>query len=521
MTQSFKDIRQGKMIHRLWVLYPVVFVSGFVVMVIELLGTRVIAPFFGTSLYVWASIISVTMIALAIGYYLGGVWSDRAKISPLPLVLLFSGGTVLLIPALAPLVLPWADPMGLRLGAFVSCLILFLPSLCLLGMVGPTVINHVAAVHPGLIGRSVGLIYAISTIGSVAGTLVLAFFLFPSFGSTSILLGAGETLVLTAMGVLGIGFPVRRWWVIFLAIAFVMAGLIQMKTNAEDRFKSARGFSTLSEEESLYGWVRVLDNPERDMRLLASDASVIGAARISDGKSLLFYQKIIESIPLLRPEVKRALLIGQGAGHIANELHQRFGIVVDTIELDPSVANAAESSFGFQASGKRLVGDARYEIRKLDGPYDLVIHDCFTGGTEPTHLLTKEAFQEAKRLLSPQGILALNYVAIYEWGKNKGLASVYRTLGQVFTHRLVIAENPQHELGDFVFLASASNMNLEQSQTKQKAVQSLIDRTVFVDETSGDLISDDYNPLEHYQLQKAESYRSLVVGWLGSTLMTR
>ena len=95
-------------------LYLTVFLTGASVMVIELLGTRMIAPFYGTSLYVWSSLISVTMIALALGYFVGGRWADRAKRTGLSLIIALAAVLTLTIPWATRFVLLATDPLGLR-----------------------------------------------------------------------------------------------------------------------------------------------------------------------------------------------------------------------------------------------------------------------------------------------------------------------------------------------------------------------------------------------------------------------
>jgi spermidine synthase len=173
----------------------------------------------------------------------------------------------------------------------------------------------------------------------------------------------------------------------------------------------------------LYGWVRVVDNPETNMRLLTADASTIGAASISHGQNLLTYQKIVRLIPRLSPGMTRALLVGQGAGHMVTSL-EHFGIETDTIESDPAIAQAARDYFDFAPTGKTIIGDARYEIRHLQNRYDLIILDVFTGGAEPVHLLTRETLQQLSGRLTTQGMLALNFVSFLEEGNNIALASV-------------------------------------------------------------------------------------------------
>ena len=169
-------------------------------MVIELLGTRIIAPFYGVSLYVWSSLISVALIALAIGYFAGGRWADRAKRTGLSLIISLAALFTLLIPWITRPVLLVTDALGLRAGAFVSALVLFSPSLTLLGMVGPYAIKLTTSRLEG-VGTSAGSIYAVSTLGSVVGTLLLGFFLFPMVGSRAILIGLGVALLALAVAV--------------------------------------------------------------------------------------------------------------------------------------------------------------------------------------------------------------------------------------------------------------------------------------------------------------------------------
>ncbi len=502
------------------VIYLIVFLTGAAVMVVEMLGTRVIAPFYGSSLYVWASIISVTMMALAIGYFSGGRLADRWGGGGLPVIIALAGLATLAIPWLAPGILRASDPLGLRAGAFVSAFALFMPGLTLLGMVGPYAIKLATEQLAG-VGTSAGTIYAVSTVGSVLGTLALGFFIFPYAGSRAILLSVGLTLMLLG-GVVAV--YERRWLgrghraapLVLLALALAALPALRVATSHDP---SDPAYRVAFDRESLYGWVRVLDDPRRDMRLLTSDASIIGAARLSDGSSLLNYQQIVGLLPEVRRDIRRVLLIGQGAGHMAMDLAHRHGIVTDTLEIDPSVAEAAVAFFGFAPSGRAVVGDARYEIRRLQGPYDLIIHDCFTGGTEPSHLLTLETFRELRRLLADKGVLALNYVAFLDQGRNRGLASVVRTLEQVLPHAAILRSDPGEDFNDYVVVASASPLDFGPERLGETRARWLDARRVAVDSAVGEVLTDDYNPLEHYQLPKSERYRAMVAEILGPDWM--
>jgi len=489
-----------------------VFLTGAAVMVIELLGTRIIAPFYGVSLYVWSSLISVALIALAIGYFAGGRWADRAKRTGLSLVISLAALLTLLIPWITRPVLLVTDALGLRAGAFVSALVLFSPSLILLGMVGPFAIKLSTSRLDG-VGTSAGSIYAVSTLGSVVGTLLLGFFLFPVVGSREILIGLGVALL--ALAVTVAIYEQKRLGRTAAVLPCVLSAAIgiALLPQAVGAGRSYTGdtFQIRSERESLYGWVRVIDQKKADLRLLMSDASTIGAASISSGENRLTYQDIVRLIPALAPDMKRALLIGQGAGHMATTLRGRNGIVTDTLEIDPTVADAASAFFGFTPIGKAIVGDARYEIRRLTGPYDLIIHDCFTGGSEPAHLLTVETLSQLRGLLSEQGILALNFVAFFQDGRNAALASVERTIAQVFPHHSVFVSEPGKDFNDFIFLASGNPIDLGSPTLDAGQAAWLKDRNISLDEAQGVILTDDFNPLERLQTRKAEHYRRTTV----------
>ncbi|HSD60489.1 MAG TPA: fused MFS/spermidine synthase, partial [Burkholderiales bacterium] len=176
------------------------FVCGGLVMVIEVLGSRVIGPFFGVSLFVWTALITVTLVALAAGYAAGGHLADRRS-SPdwLYGIILLAGFAVLLVPLAKAPVLKACLPLGLRAGALTSAAALFGPSLFLLGCVSPYVVK-IAARELQSLGRTVGGLYALSTVGSFVGTVATGFFLIAFLGVNHIFLLTGAALVALGAG---------------------------------------------------------------------------------------------------------------------------------------------------------------------------------------------------------------------------------------------------------------------------------------------------------------------------------
>ncbi|CAB1275112.1 fused MFS/spermidine synthase [Candidatus Nitrosacidococcus tergens] len=508
-------------------LYLTVFLVGIAVMIVELLGTRIIAPFYGASLYVWSALISVTMLALAGGYFIGGYWADQAKKSHLSLVIACVALCIFLIPWITRPVLLVTDSFELQLGAFLSALILFSPCLVFLGMVSPMAIRLSSLVLEE-VGTSAGTVYGISTLGSVIGTLFLGFYLFPRVGSYQILIGLGVVLLILSGITIFYEREKSKTYIFFLSIIFITAvaigilGLTNVHRNSSIH-SGGHSFKILSTQESLYGWVRVIDEPEKDLRLLATDSSIIGAASIHNGQNRLAYQNIVPLLPLLaKHAIKHALLIGQGAGHMATVLKSQYGIMVDTLEINPAVAQAATDYFDFMPTGKTIIGDARYKIRHLKGAYDLIIHDCFTGGAEPEYLLTVEALNQLRSLLSEQGMFVLNFVAFAEGGKNSALASVAKTIDQVFPYQTVFISEPSKDFNDFIFLATINNfinLNKKSLHSIQKAW--LKQRLFTIDKAKGIILTDNFHPLAYLQTKKANYYRSTLIGWLGTNLLIR
>ena len=484
-------------------LYGTVTISGAAVMMLELLGTRIIGPFYGVSLYVWSSLISVALIALALGYYLGGLVADRKTRFRLSHAIALAGLTTAAIPFVCRPVLLWTNDLGLRAGAFTSALLLFALPLTCLGMVGPQVIE-LAARRAG-VGRAAGSVFAVSTVGSVVGTLLLGFFLLPALGSRVILAGVSAALILLALVV---AWYERRWGA---AAAAALATGALLWLQAAPKPTEYGDYRLVHQTESHYGWVRVIDDRARRVRWMLSDASVISALRLDTRGPVLSYQKIIAALPSLHPEGRDALLIGLGGGYIAMAFAAQ-GIATDALELDPAVADAAQQYFLYEPSGALHVGDARYEIRRLNRQYDFIVHDCFTGGSVPSHLLSVEMLNDLDRLLKDDGVLALNFVGFTEGPAAEAVAAVYHTLGAIYPHRLALVSLPGEAFNDFVFLASRRPIALHAAADWLAAHEHPMP-------TAGELITDDFNPLERLQVAKAERYRALLLERMGPMLL--
>jgi spermidine synthase len=417
-------------------------------MVLELLGARVLAPYYGSSLFVWSSLITVTLVALAIGYWLGGIVADRRPRPVLLYAIIALAGlaTAVIAPTRGP-VLQATDALGLRGGSLSSAFILFTAPLLLLGMVSPFAVK-LSTVSLGRLARTAGKLYSVSTAGSFVGTLAAGFLLIPTFEVRTILLGIAIALVAVSLVFLALlrrGRPSTVTAVLLAAIAVLTPGSQGMR---------ALGDTVLvAKEPSFYGEIRIVD--KGPLRFLLIDGGMQSGIDTRNGLCAIEYPYVIETLAYrLRPEGSRALVIGLGAGVIPDAM-ANWGVASDIVEIDPKIIAVAREHFGFDPSGHAVhVGDGRRLLEETSERYDYVILDAFAGEMVPIHLLSREAFESARAAMEPGGILILNYVGYREGPHSRVAMSIAETLRAVFDSVETFAAGTPGDYGGNVFVAS-------------------------------------------------------------------
>jgi hypothetical protein len=292
----------------------------------------------------------VTLGALALGYCAGGVLADRMP-GPrlLGSVVIASGVLLGLVPLLSHAVLGPTDALGPRVDALVSAALLFAPSLVALGMTEPIAVQR-ATRSRRRAGRSIGSVYAVSTTGSLVGTLTVGFILIPAFDTNAILVGAAS--VLTLLG--GASLALRQ---LPLALGAVLLPLIASGTSESPM---PPGIAVLDKSQSLLGLVEVIGDDNRGVRFLRSDHSILGAEYLADGSPGFSFVYLLEAIRFLRPAAKNLLEIGLGTGAVPTELG-RAGITAvltsTTLRRNLNSPRAAKSWVGGLSLGQ-LTGQA-------------------------------------------------------------------------------------------------------------------------------------------------------------------
>jgi predicted membrane-bound spermidine synthase len=411
-----------------------VFIAGAVLMALEIVGSRVLAPNFGNSIFTWGSLITVVLGALSLGYFAGGRVADRW-----PHVRLLA--TVGLVGALAISIVPLAGPsvanvirrhdFGPRVNPLLTTLLLFFPASTVLGMVSPFAVKLCGQRLESL-GRTAGSLYAISTAGSILGTLLTAFVLIPALGVMKILCCLALLMVVASLMLFVRGDSTRRITLVAgLAAVGALAAVLPLKP-ALARSEQA---GCVYYKESPYHNIAVLDSGNvRQLRFDKQTESAISMA--PPYPTECDYTNMLPLVRIFVPRPARILFIGGGGGvgprAFRNDLPEAK---IEVVEIDPYVADVSRRFFHLDEDARMRihVKDGRLFIRNSDAQYDAIILDAYSiSGQVPFHLLTQEFLEEIRAHLTPGGAVLMNLISGIGGPEGQLLQSELQTFGSVF-----------------------------------------------------------------------------------------
>lgn len=397
-------------------LEPLVFVGGLASIGIELSASRLLAPYFGSSTFIWANLIGLTLAYLSAGYYLGGRladrWPDARLLYLCTAVAAVSGG---LIPILArPILRISLDAfdnvsVGAFYGSLLGTIILLCVPITLLGFVTPFAIRlRLSEVRTA--GKTAGRIYALSTVGSILGSFLPVLLFIPLFGTrASFVILCGALLALSVAGLLEL-----RSLRPLVAVAAMTAIVFAANVAAADGVKPPYRGELIYETESEYNYIQVLK--DGDDYLLALDEgqaihSIYNPDTLLTGGPWDYFMVaplFTESPAPLNPT--SALMIGLAGGTAARQLLAAYPeMSIDGIEIDETVAEIGRDYFGM--TDPRLtviIEDGRYFLRTTDSTYDLIGVDAYKQPYIPFQLTTREFFAEVKTKLNDCGTAVVN-----------------------------------------------------------------------------------------------------------------
>jgi spermidine synthase len=489
----------------------VVFVSGAVLMALEIVGSRVLAPYFGSSIFVWGSLISVVMAALSIGYYWGGWMSAREpSYGKLLTLLAIPGILIFFLPFLYPSVNEWiaSHDFGTRLNPLIACSALFLLPGVFLGTISPYVIR-LAATRLQTVGSTAGTLYAISTCGSIFGTLLTAFYLIPVLGVSNIIHALGITLVCLSLVVV----PLLRLQRISLGRAVAAVSVLLGSVNMWAPIAWAK---TILQKDTFYHRIRIEEDDEA--RYLYFDRTLQSAMTLKDPAALrLLYSRYTSIGFTFRPDAKKMLIIGLGGGSIPKKLNKELpNMEIDAVEIDPEVVKMAKDHFNVK-EGKNLrihAQDGRLFLSRTQTQYDIILLDAYFTDSMPFHLATKEFFELAQRKLTPNGIIVANLISAVTGPSGKIARSFVRTQRQVFPQTYIFAaRRPDHvsldTIQNVIVIATRDKQRVDIKEIVKRAKD--LDKGLFPDPTQDiavayfdkllpedvPILTDDYAPTDN------------------------
>lgn len=482
-----------------------VFVCGALVMIYEIIGSRIVSPFIGTSTYVWTSLIGVILAALSLGYWLGGRMADRRPdIAVLAAAIFLAGGAVSLTILIKDAVLSMISAAGgpLELKSVAAAAFLFAPASILLGFVTPYAVK-LRTLSLADSGKTVGRLYALSTIGSIAGTFAAGFFLIPFVGSTRTLyLIAG---LLIAVSLLLAPFAMNRANV----VALTLFGLgIAASEFSRYRLFESHGLIDLDTEYSRVQVYQANDEKTgRRFRAIATDPYFAQSAMyLDDGSPVFQYIPFYHLVQYFKTGHRRTLMIG-GAGYtFPREYLKTYPEArIDVVEIDPQMTAIARTYFDLKDDPRldTFHEDGRVYLNRTEtGIYDAVMIDAFGSlFSIPYQLTTVEAVGQMHRVLNDNGIVIVNIGSGITGPASGFLQAEFATYKTVFSDVLLFKvrpERPDDDLQNVILIACKSGCNTNAS-ADGPLIQSLLAR-----QHKGNLtdalpaLTDDLAPVEYY-----------------------
>jgi len=439
----------------------VVFISSALLLVLEIVAARLIAPYVGVSLYTWSAVIGVVLAGLSVGNAIGGAWADRqAGAGAAGAILAAAGLSSLLIPGLLLLTARGLQHYQLSIlsTSLILVLALFLLPALLIGIVTP-LLTTLALAHSRRTGHIVGMMHALGATGSILGTFAAAWWLIPTLGSRNVVLTSGVLLLLSG---LLLAWPLNsRRRLAMTGLALLAAVTLGIGTLVNPALASP------CEHESSYFCIRTVDEGVHptlgQARSLVLDHLLHGTNVENDGTYLSApYVQLMQELMCRHHHDKASLsafFIGGGAYTQPRALWLA-GMPVDitVAELDPVVTGVARDELFLDDGDMHVIhGDARAILNSLpdDERFDIIVGDAFHDVSVPYHLVTREFAQLLSRRLNDDGIYVLNLVDVYPDGR---LArALIKTLGTVFEHVDIWLHEVPQGAARVTYVLSASN----------------------------------------------------------------
>lgn len=502
----------------LYLLLTLSFIEGGAVMGAELISAKMVAPYFGNSLYVWASVLGITLLSLMLGYLFGGKLSVKSerKERDIYLILFLAGIWLCLMPELSTLILSYALNLSVASGVILSLFVFLVPGLILLSMTSPMIISALnKSVETS--GSTTGNIYSLSTLGGIIATFITGFYLLPEFGLRISAYIFGALLVLGS----SIGFFMNKKYIPvgmgILAMCIILFSSF-LPPNEDFRYK------IIYESDGILGQLKVIDSEtntytrgKKKSRSLYINNTI---QTIANADSLEYsvwdwayhFPHCVSNYE----KGSKVLLLGLGGGTFYHQF-ERLGYKIKAVELDDRIKDVAIEYFGVNKNADVVIDDARHYLNVQKEKYDIITMDLFYNETPPYQALTVESFNKTKEALNEDGLIMLNFYGYLNDEKGVAARSLIKTLQFCGFTVNVTATPGQEKYRNLIILASMNESHdFKSTSIVEPGLPALKNVSAnFIDLKSINfddaIVFTDNNPnLEHLYLEAALEWRKNV-----------
>lgn len=478
-----------------------VFISGASIMALELLGSRLLAPYYGSTLFVWGSLIGITLTGLSAGYSWGGKKSDtEASYQTFSLLIFIAGSYALLTTLLSAdilkmiLVLKIGDMYGPLLS---SAVFLLIPTF-LLGAVTPFAIK-LSAKSLQTIGQTTGNLYSLSTLGSIFGTFATTFMLVPILGVNVILYSISSILIISS--VIGITKQIKFIAIILIAISIHSAVVVQPPVAG-----------IIFEKDTLYHKILVHDDSVNNIRTLILDNNFHSAMDLNNPERIVYeYTKFFHLGLLFVDEPNNVLFIGGGGFSAPKKFFVDYPeMIVNVVEIDQEVVNVGSEFFAVPEDERLKIStnDGRIFLRNTNEKYNIIILDAYDKSYVPFHLMTREFNELVYEHLTEDGVFISNIITSIEGNSADLFLAEIKTMKSVFPNVyiypvvsdqqtviqnvIVVAHKQEDSVTKFELLARQDNASVELVQ----AIENEYKKNINLE--SYKILDDNFAPVENY-----------------------
>jgi predicted membrane-bound spermidine synthase len=493
------------------ILLSIVFLAGMTSMAVEMAGARLLDPYFGNSLIVWASLIGLILIYLSAGYFVGGRLADRwPRPALLYQITLWASFVVGVIPFVARPILRFAAAgmagyqAGLLLGSLLGVLALFSIPVFLLGCVSPFAIRLLMR-EVSSAGNTSGRVYSLSTIGSIAGTFLPVLLLIPNLGTRATFLIAAGWLLIPSL--LALWYHAGRRALAYLLLPALLVAVAILQANRP--IKAAERL--IYETESAYNYIQVVDIDGSTCLKLNEGEGIHSLYNPSETMTFALWDYFLivpyfNNPPYAPAQVRSLCMIGLAAGTIPKLYTAAYGpIPIDGAELDPEIIEVGRRFFAMtEPNLSAYAEDGRRFLAGSSRRYDVIAVDAYRPPYIPFHLTTREFFEETRRHLTPAGVVAINVARTAN--DSRLVEALAGTMAAVFPSVYVINEPLfGDDLGNSIVVATlqptqlsnfAANRPLLQANPLLDEVARRIEPYIAPAPAGGPVLTDDRAPVE-------------------------